>query len=152
MATFGYTVIGATTAVGTSPAGTKFTAPESGTITKIWYYSFAGTATRTAVYADSAGSPAAKLAESTEVTPGNGVWAEYPLSLAITGGTVYWLMGWGCDTKYDTGDANQGGYQTGQTYPTWPDPFNETALNDAKLSIYAEYTPSGGVPVGSALL
>lgn len=146
MATFGYTTVGATTVGGASPAGSKFTAPDSGTITKLWFYVHEfGSATRTAVYADSAGAPGAKLAESSEVNVPNATWGEFPISLAITNGTVYWLMHWNADTKYDAGAVDQSAYQSGQTYPTWPDPFVANADRpDVVYSIYAEYTPSGG--------
>lgn len=151
MATFGHTSIGASVNTTVNPFGSKFTAPESGTLTSIKVYITnsgpIGEPIRTAVYADATGSPAAKLAESTEITQVQNDWNDLPLSLAISSGTVYWMMVWGdAAATYDTpGDVgNQTAYIIGGSYPTWPDPFNEDAFLDWKVSIYAEYTPAGG--------
>lgn len=142
--TFGYTSIGADEVGITNPVGSKFTATGTGTVTEIQVYiSNTGTPLapiRAAIYANAAGSPGALLAESSEVVQTQNAWNVMPISLAITNGTVYWLMAWGDAVgKYTTpGDvADQMAYQTGQTYPTWPNPFVKDAFLDRKLSIYA---------------
>jgi hypothetical protein len=150
MATFGYTSIGASGVSGANPLGSKFVAPANGTITAIYaYINSDGPASdplRCAVYADASGSPGAKLAESSEVAGALNNWNACALSLAITNGTTYWLMAWGNHgCQYDSpGDvSDQMAYMTGNSFPTWPDPFNENAFLDRKMSIYAEYTPAG---------
>jgi hypothetical protein len=150
VATFGFTSIGSDDTGLTNPAGCKFVAPASGTITSIYVYisniGVIGEPIRCAVYSDSSGSPGAKLAESSETAvPALSLWYPCVLSLAITNGVTYWLMAWGIQgTKHNTpGDVtDQAAYMTGNTYPTWPDPFNESAFLDRKMSIYAEYTPA----------
>jgi hypothetical protein len=156
MPTFGYTSVGVNAnGAHFGPRGSKFTAPANGNITSVeCYISSLGTIGAdviVAVYADSSGSPAAKLAESSAVTQSGGnqnTWISFPLSLAITSGTVYWLMVFGeVDTfmMYDTGGgSNQFAYESGSTYPTFPDPYDEDAFLDWQMSIYATYTASGG--------
>lgn len=160
MATFGHTGIGANEDFSTASnsRGSKFTAPANGTISKISVYVssyFSSSNLRVAIYSDVAGVPTTKLAESgsaTSVTGGN-QWYDVNISLAITSGTVYWLVFWSSgadfDSQYDTpGDvSNQGTFDSTATYPTWDDPYIQGFALDRKYSVYATYTASGGVVV-----
>lgn len=154
MATLGYTSAGGSTTGSNASVGSKFVATEDGTITAINVYvaSPQTETVRAAVYANAAGSPAAKLAESSGAVSIASGWVSIPTSYAFTSGTTLWLMYWkggvaGSTIAYATpGDvANQTAYYSGGTFPTWPDPFNEDAFLDWKVSIYADYTPAGGI-------
>ncbi len=152
MATFGNTSIESTDGFIAVAVASKFTVADGGTITAIQAYVGIWAAQdnmRCAIYADAAGSPGSKLAESSEVivTAGSQWWSA-PLSYAFTAGT-YWLAmfagpnGGLFEAKYRSpGDvANQSAYKTA-TYPTWPDPFSKDSFLDQVYSIYATYTPT----------
>lgn len=154
MATFGHTGVGASQLFnGTGYIyGSKFTAPEAGTLTKISVHIVGYTSPtnlRCGIYADSGGSPAGLLASAASDTPvtAGSTWYDSTVSYAFLASTVYWLAvmpeAAGTSIAYDTpGDvSNQTAILDGMTYPTFPDPWNETFL-DYKLSIYGTYTPA----------
>jgi hypothetical protein len=159
MATFGKTAIGGTTG-GTftdqSYVGTWFTAPEDGTITKIWFYAqvpFAGSPVdfKTAIYSRSSNLPLTLLASSAGVgsIPLAFAWASCDISYVMTNGEELFLSAWvndAYDIKYDSGTTDQSFEKYNQTYPTWITPINTGADFNAyttEVSIYAEYTPAG---------
>lgn len=153
--TFGNTNIG--DGLSSNPAGylsaCKFTAPEDGTITKITSYIWQknGPANaKTAIYADNGGTPGILLVESNEVAlPTSGDWVDFNMNLPINENTDYWLAifagGEGVRYMYDPGDPNQLAYTWGNTYDTFPNPFDENYgpnYHDWDMSIYATYTTS----------
>lgn len=154
--TFGYTTIGGTNSFFGSPATARFTSPENGDITSITTHTRTNGAAEgelgNAIYSDSSASPTNKLAEdSGNFSPIPGVtdpqWVSTNISYTMTGGVDYHLAIWGSVNRYiyhDVGGAAQENHQTGQTFETWPDPFNETGSNAWNVSIYATYTASGG--------
>jgi hypothetical protein len=153
VATFGYTTVGGTSQSSPQPAVCKFTAPESGTITSITFRAAeqagGSAASGVAVYADNAGAPGAKLAEDSgnvTVSGSTPAWYTANISLAITGGTPYWLGLWVPSAEaawyYDAGDTNQAVAENGETFETWPDPFVSVFPFARVISIYATYTPA----------
>lgn len=160
---FGYNVIGTGTGGGVNAltgdtiVGSKFTATENGTITKIWGYLFinaSGTAqVRAAVYSDSSGTfdvPLATSASFTNLTSTTGTWVGVDITYNIVAGVTYWLCVW-CDPSgipttyginYDWIGTLTIGITWGNTYPTWPNPVGANeAYDNATASIYADYTP-----------
>ena len=141
--------------------GTKFTCPESGTAQSITAYVKVSFATirhwRYGLYTDSDGSPNAFCRETEEASEGNfddwktlDLTSTYDLSNA-----AYWLEVWASTTNAvrfyrDTGDANQGMYNNGQSYHDWPDPQSANGYNYQKLSIYCTYTTAGATEKNSS--
>lgn len=151
MAIFGYNTQGASAMFDASPFGCQFTPGQSGVVTDVFVYCvFLGSNydVRTAIYADSSGLPGAKLAESSAaVTVSASGWIDTSVSLSIVAGTPYHLAVWSsnnqCEFVYDAGSANQTNEVTGQTYPTWPNPFGTPTFQFARqISIYATFTPT----------
>lgn len=160
MATLGYTSHAATgSAFNTGPLGLKVTPTEDGTITKItvWIKTYAGGGCnfRVAVYADSSGTPGAKLSESASATAISASDTEYDCSIsqAITNGTPVWLAMMAdtgnAEVAFDAGPTHQASLQYNPSaYPTWPGTWAEDYALDRNYTIYATYTPGGSaVPV-----
>lgn len=153
MATFGTTTIGGTSNSGTAgPLGSKFTAPATGTITDMTFYGRVDSGNAVLlIYADSAGSPTTLLAQSASQAGWTVVdWHTASVSLAITSGTVYWLMmshdtgGPQYTMYYDAGSSNQLSY-TGSG--GIPDPYGTPNFLAWNMSIYATYTTGGAVDI-----
>jgi hypothetical protein len=153
MSTFGKTTVGANE---WSTGGvqyvvlSKYTMPESGTITKITAYiqSSDGTAQvgRACLYADNAGAPGALLAISSEVTVSSFGWYDFSLSYTNLLGSRNLWIGFsvvnGCRYRSDAGSTNQEAAhdQTYPSYPTYPDPFWSSLIyHNFADSVYATY-------------
>lgn len=159
MATFGKTTKGANLNEDSSPSqvfGCIYTAPQSGTITKLSLYCqcWGGGPPyhlSMAVYSDNGGVPNALLATSSELDVYDTflVWRDFTISLAITAGTKYWFF-WECgaeiwymDVYYDNGSSCQGYYGEPGAFPNFPYPFNPDGCSgDYAVSVYATYTPA----------
>lgn len=158
MATFGYNTIGGTTGglfSGGSFVGSWFTAPENGTITKIWVRAqcpFTPTTDplHVAIYDRSSGAPLNLLAESS-VAGAVGTafdWYGADISYVMTSGEQLYLAAWidgAYNIQYDAGSTNQSFEKFSQTFNNWEDPINSgTNYNqyNTVISIYAEYTPA----------
>lgn len=156
----GYDTIGATN--GSVAAGahyaTKFTASEAGVISQISvYWEWAGTNMdfRVAIYSDSSGDPASKLAESASAaTVTASGWYDIPIDYTFITNEVLWLVFMPasdqCSPKYDAGTTHQHDQHTG-SYPTWNDPWGTPFGLDRMYSIYATYAIGGADKVGSML-
>lgn len=159
MATFGKTAIGGTTGglfSGGSYVGTWFTAPEDGTISKLWVYAqcpFTGTTDplHGGIYSRASSAPNNLLANSS-VAGAVGTafaWYSVDVSYVMTTGEELYLCAWidgAYNIVYDAGATNQSFEKFGQTFSTWQNPLNSGVDYNAfntEISIYAEYTPSG---------
>lgn len=87
---------------------------------------------------------------------------EFASPVSVTGGVDYMLAAWG-EMAGTTSDLDyvkykldsESGYYTGYKYEAWngyPDPLTLTDLNNFRMSIYATYTPSGGILVPKRML
>lgn len=163
MAIFGYNTIGTGTGgvnalTGDTIVGSKFTASQSGTITKIWAYLFlnaSGTApVQVAVYSDASGTMDVPLATSggtSNLSSTTGAWVGVDIIFNITAGVTYWLVAW-CDTSglsttyginFDAIGTLTIGITWANSYPTWPNPVSANeAYDNATASIYADFTPT----------
>ncbi len=159
MSEFGYHVAGASQSGSAAILTTLFTSPnEAGTITQISVFCVRNGLDghiRVAIYADSGGTPGAKLAESaSETVVGvTETWYDVAISYGFTANTPYWLAvenDTAVNTDYDAnGSATQTSYKT-NTYPTWPSPFGAPdGQLPWQLSIYATYTPAASSPSAS---
>lgn len=154
---FGYQTAGGSSDHDTGLGLTKAfgTPPGDGTVTSLSIFAYGpfnpNDKFNPAIYADSAGSPGARLAYADSggsVLPYPAGWCSSDLSLAITAGTQYWLGDMNNYSaqyvfyNYDTGSANDHRMKAGTT---WPDPWpgGDTAT-DHRVSIYATYTEGGG--------
>lgn len=168
MATFGYTTIGGTTGglfSGGSFVGSWFTAPEDGTITKLWIRAqcpFTGTTDplHGAIYSRSSSAPNTLLANSA-VAGGVGsafAWYSVDVSYVMSTGEELYLVGWidgAYNIQYDAGSTNQSFEKYNMTFPTWQTPINTGVDFNAYstvISIYAEYTPAVTEPPLTAWL
>jgi len=151
MAILGYDATASFTFDTTNFVGSKFTATEYGTITKITakLNAVSGTVNaRCAVYTNggTGGTPYMVFqAQSSEVTGIGTTPARYDFTTTfnISAGTTYWLFIW-ADADftfyYDNGGTEQT-YNAGGTYPTWNNPETSSAVSDFVLEIFATYTP-----------
>jgi hypothetical protein len=148
--TFGYTTIGGSKEYGitnTLVYGCKFTVGEAGTITEISAYmqSYNSPSVTCAVYSDDAGAPDALLAVSGEVVGvSSESWYNFSCSYEFSAGT-YWIAQFADNNwnrYYDSGDTNQRAVSGGNTYDSFPNPFNPLgyAYANEQTSIYATYT------------
>lgn len=158
MATLGYSTIGtAGTENWNGPYfGCKFTPTEDGDITKIWVYCSypfgAGDYDfKVAVYTESGGEWDVKAVEATSAVKYNATakWMSVDISYAITNGTPIYLAAFGESgfaVPYDAGAAAQTLSKWSATYPTFENPDSGIEIDTFSrvMSIYAEYTPSGG--------
>lgn len=153
---FGYAVVGATTQGSGAENCTKFTTPSTGgSITALGEYTLqngAGAGTNImAIYSDLAGAPSTRLASETTgfAIDATGAWGTSTISYIFTPSQIMWLCGFnsnGQAFKYDVGAAAQNKDSSGQTYPTWQNPFGTVSNSLARMmSIYATYTTSTGL-------
>lgn len=154
--TFGYTTAGSSSVAYTHDTAyySIFAAPEDGSVTDITCYYRTNTTTGRAfgIYLSSSNAKLQTTASNTStVDPANWQTLSLSSSQSITSSTNYKLVHYLDDggknayiLYYDTGDTNQGGHDTGLTYPTWPDPLSPDVQNTNKYSFYATYTASGG--------
>lgn len=159
MATLGKTALGASgngTSANFTFACGPYTASENGTVTDINLYDPIGQTSAfkltLGIYADSSGSPGARLAQSAEIGwPNSPGWATASISLAITNGSQYWLA---FDSNqnftylYDHDGAVTLNYKA-FTYSagSLPDPYGTPDGNipvENGISLYVTYTPAGG--------
>jgi len=145
--TLGYTSIGGSSASTANYIGSKFTASETGTVSSIVAYTAAAAGTvniDVAIYSDSSGYPATKLATGTSTVSVNTTpqWVTVPITYTITAGQTYWIYFWASGSRsvyWDAGSTNQ--YESnGGTFNTWPATESGGTFFDRKLSIYANYT------------
>lgn len=155
MATFGKTSIGASAQNdgGNIQRGSRYRLFESGSVTKISFYSNvpSGTAkVKCAIYADNAGSPGALKGVTNEVSVTNtvGQWNDYTFAspVSLTAG-YYWLVFnndglSGLYHQYHGDSFTNGHAYAGSTYPTFSDPFGTASYQNYDTSIYATYTPT----------
>lgn len=154
-ATFGDTNIETTTSNTTAITCILYTSGSAGTVNDIQVYlkdvNAPANKVTTAIFAQSGAAPGARLAVSSELTlTADNVarWYVTTISLAVTAATNYYLCAWTDNDDatrfYTTGTANQWREQTG-TYNSYPTPFGTPSFSLARqMSIYADYTPSGG--------
>ena len=148
---FGKTDIGATTrGFGTTIMyPSKYTLTEIGTITSITsYMSVSGGGFSVgALYEDTAGAASNLLASSNATAVANGIaWVTFTLNTPyVASAGDYWLGTLSSGTWYCRTDAGGNvSYKSGVTYPNLPNPYNGGATENYALSIYANYTVSGG--------
>ena len=166
MATFGMTVDGSVPDNGWQgyQAASPFAAPEDGTITamEMWVHPQTNDQTMVlAVWAESAGSPGALLAQTSPIVAAitggiQQISGSLVSSLAITNGTSYWL-GF-CDTTSSAvlglqTSANGTGSYAYKAATSPSDPFGTPGgTNDNNFPVAAIYTPAAGVGTVSRLL
>jgi hypothetical protein len=93
-----------------------------------------------AIYADSDGSPGARVATSTSGTLIANSWNTRPITAGLAAGTPYWLMyntNGDNNLSFDAGTANQGAWSASTPFGTWPATFGTSSRWNAKFSIYA---------------
>jgi len=148
--TFGYGLVGASSADTANPTGSKYGITENGTITQVSFYTKAATGTvnvGAAVYSNNLGYPENLLTSQT-ATPSQGTtasWVNVPVAdFTAATGTSYWLWGASSGSRtvyWDSGNVNQ--YQIkAMTWPTWDNPVSGGTFFARKMSIYATYTAS----------
>ncbi|BEL03970.1 hypothetical protein Q0Z83_021610 [Actinoplanes sichuanensis] len=113
-----------------------------------------------AVYADTNGSPGARIATSTTGTLTGGTWNTRPITATLTANTAYWLMfntNGDNNMSFDSGASGQGAWSAATTFGTWPATFGTSSRWNAKFSLYAttgaDTTPpavTSTVPAGGA--
>lgn len=164
MAIFGYNTIGSVTSGalgGDTLIGSRFTAPESGTLNSISAYvrlDSAGTAPmRVAIFANTGsntiGSLIASSAGTVDVTNTSFAWVSVPITASLVGGTDYWIFAW-IDTTGFSGTwryvadvnaiANSIALCWANSAPSWStvgDGSNE-AYDLAYVTIIGDYTPA----------
>ena len=134
----------------------KATLSEAGSVTSIhWYMNCndgASAAYVACIHSDSAGSPDALLGTTSEVViPSNtaAAWVEFDfVTPVVCAAADYWLgrvvgdNAWYGGVYYNTATGTWA-WQTGLTYPTPPDPFNEGDIETNRIySVHAHYTPT----------
>jgi glucose/arabinose dehydrogenase/PKD repeat protein len=93
-----------------------------------------------AVYADSNGSPGARVATSTSGALTANSWNTRPITAALAANTPYWLMyntNGDNNLSFDAGTTNQGAWSGSTPFGTWPTTFGTSSRWNAKFSIYA---------------
>ncbi len=153
MATFGYDPLstpGSFVSTGQKIRATKWTAPAGGgsitSLTAYAKYETLGAVLGGAIYADSAGAPATKLAEdSGNAALGVGYgWVTVNIAYDFSSEQVLWLAIFSSSMMagYDAGAASQSARQPA-TFETWPNPFGAPeAYSNIKFGIYVTYTPA----------
>lgn len=144
--------------------GNAYAAPATGTLSKLTFYVGGAGAGGTQVfkglvYADSAGSPGALVANAvtnaiTVASADAAGWVDMTFATppAVTNGATYWLsvIAGGTTLKaqrYSTGGANL--VYKAATYPTYPDPFGTPDGTVVEVfSLYATYV-SGSPPANT---
>jgi len=128
------------TPVGYSGAGyqmlCRFQAVASGNMTEFKVKCYANGTIAYAVYADSSGSPGARLAQ--QATPQAVVsgWNTLPIaSVSLTSGSYYWLAVYIAtgDIGYNTSGGTRK-YKAGAS--TFPDPFDNTGFGDDSIQLF----------------
>ena len=131
----------------------RFQAPASGTVTDMSFYTEDVGSDENgidlAVYSDNANAPDAPLGYATTPDVGGLGWYNATgLSVTIVSGTYYWLAacqsaeGYTYRCKYHDGAVNQ--TATGAAGKPPSNPFGTPTYYDREISIYANYTTSGG--------
>lgn len=162
MATFGKTANGGgeNQDGGGIVRGCRFRLFESGTITALTMRARVNTAgtvkLKMAIYSDSAGAPNAPVATSQEISITN--TSDAAVTATVSPGVnlsaaYYWLVftndggtgGGGLWFREDT--LTNGVDYVGNTYPTFPNPFNFTNNQDFSITIYATYTQTSSTVV-----
>lgn len=166
-ATIGRTTIGSTIATnitGDTAIGCRFTASDSGTLTKIWAYvniDTSGTAPmRVAIYSNGGGNTIGSLIASSpsfvNVTNTSPQWIGVDINASITSGQQYWLFVWldtsGFSSDYtlyydDLGVTNNAVIAFGNSsFGDWSQVGDGTNENytTAYVSIYGDITTAGG--------
>jgi hypothetical protein len=114
----------------------RFQAVATGTMTEFKVKCNANGTIAYAVYADSSGSPAARLAQ--QATPQNCIagWNTLAISsVSITSGTYYWLAIY--IATGDIGYSFSGGTRKWKSAATtFPDPFDNTGFGDDSILLY----------------
>lgn len=160
MATFGNTGIGSLNAAFTFDwkQAQQFT-PASGNgaldDVKIYCSAAAIIPVKAVIYSDNAGAPDALLWTSTEQNINALGWYTFTGgALAITNGTPYWLgeiHGTANITYYYENLGGDRAYNA-DAYADGPaDPFGAITGSTRDVSIYADYTPTGGIATGRML-
>lgn len=159
--TFGYTSNGASSDYWSSLCCSFATSTpaSNGTLNSIYYYcrvnTGSGTA-RVAIYSNSSSAPSSRLAVNetgVSITNTSLAWAEISLSYAsITSGTQYWLgHSWTADSLlyfgYDSGTNELS--RMGTNTDAFPSSWTDVGRNSHRVSIYANYTASGGAVANS---
>jgi glucose/arabinose dehydrogenase len=94
-----------------------------------------------AIYADSAGSPAARVASSASGALTANSWNTRPVSATLAANTAYWLMyntNGDNNMAFTAGTSGQGAWSTNsQTFGTWPASFGSSVKSNYRFSIYA---------------
>jgi hypothetical protein len=151
--TFGYTSVGASSwSFGGSEAmwGCRFTMPEAGEITSVTAYvrayNVGPEGSKAALYESSGGSPASRLALSSndiQLSGGTESWQEYNVSYSGLNADYFLTFAaeFGGRIRYDSGgDSGQLAYKVISDYSDPPDPFGSHSTQDRIMSIYATYT------------
>jgi glucose/arabinose dehydrogenase len=144
----GYTQVGASLDTGdmNHMNGSRFvTGSEPATVTSMSVYLKAvqpapNNQYQLAIYADSNGSPGARVATSTSGTLAANSWNTRPITAALAANTPYWLMyntNGDNNMSFDAGTANQGAWSASTPFGTWPATFGSSNRWNAKFSIYA---------------
>lgn len=149
MATFGYTSIGGTNATTTLLRSNEFTAPDNGTITRMYSYTRSSTGSISighAVYASNGTNPTDLLGEDSgnATATTTATWYGTDINVDITDTSEYFLASWGSTTRYyyyDSGGNHK--RPASATWETWPDPFGTPSSQSLTQSTYAEYTIDG---------
>ena len=157
-ATLGNTSVGPATDSGDSNylnASRYVTGSSGGTVSSVSVHVGAvgaapGNQYQVALYADSAGKPAALLASSASATLTANAWNTVALTATLGANTPYWLA---YNTNGSGSAVNNLHYSTGGTsvygtggaaFGSWPAGFGPTSGGSLSLSIYATYTPDAG--------
>ena len=93
-----------------------------------------------AIYADSNGSPGARVATSASGTLTANSWNTLPITATLAANTTYWLMyntNGDNNMSYDAGTTNQAAWSAATPFGTWPATFGTSSRWNAKYSIYA---------------
>lgn len=151
MATIGTKTVGSSTDAFPSNYlfGSKFTAPETGTLSVIsaWLDATVAGNAIGAVYADNAGQPSNRLAQSAQVpitTGAKQVNFTLTTSVNVVAGSSYWLAVFSGTNNLVTfiavGTANQGFYDTYNTFPSLASQSYPDALSTEVYTIWSDYS------------
>lgn len=138
----------------------KFTAPEAGTITKLsCYHALVANSQnhQGVLYDDNAGTPNNLLANSASVMVDTTLqWWDFVLNYVMAAAEVLWLGVW-CESfnsphfYYDAGAVGQLKQDNSDAAPL-DDPWVDVDSTWAReMSIYATYTPLGGLSIPVAM-
>jgi glucose/arabinose dehydrogenase/PKD repeat protein len=94
-----------------------------------------------AIYTDSAGSPAARVASSASGSLTANSWNSRPVSATLAANTAYWLMyntNGNNNMAFTAGAAGQGAWSNNSvTFGTWPATFGASTKSNYLFSLYA---------------